>query len=141
MPVGVAKHINVQNVNGVGSFILQCKKITLRYCNWAGSSRGMRHFLEKDFKKFVEQNPKVEFVVVKDHGHPIISGEYVSGREKVICVRNLEPAKIEQKLKVLRDSSGAQLKPYRGNPVKSINESVRGIWSPLHVEKPYRHQV
>lgn len=141
MPAGIAKNISPQNLNGLGSFILQCKKITLRYCNWGGSSRGMRRFLENDLKKYVEKNPKLEFVIVKEHGHPILRGEYTNGKEKVICVRNMEPSKIEQKLNVLRDSSGAQLKPYRGNPVKSVNESVRGIWSPFHVEKPYRYKV
>ena len=28
--------------NGVGAFILQCKKMDLHYCDWAGSSRGMK---------------------------------------------------------------------------------------------------
>lgn len=101
----------------------------------------MRKFLENEFKKHVEQNPKIEFVVVKDSGHPIIRGDYVNGREKVVCVRNMEPRQIAEKLRLIRDSSGAQLKPYKGNAVTSMNESVRGIWSPMHVEKEYRHRV
>jgi len=28
--------------NGVGAFILQCKKLDIHYCDWAGSSKGMK---------------------------------------------------------------------------------------------------
>ena len=27
--------------NGVGAFILPCKRLDFHYCDWAGSSRGM----------------------------------------------------------------------------------------------------
>lgn len=27
--------------NGVGAFILPCKRMDFHYCDWAGSSRGM----------------------------------------------------------------------------------------------------
>ena len=28
--------------NGLGAFILQCRKLDFHYCDWAGSSRGMK---------------------------------------------------------------------------------------------------
>ena len=28
--------------NGVGAFILQCKRLDFHYCDWAGSSKGMK---------------------------------------------------------------------------------------------------
>jgi hypothetical protein len=31
-----------QTQNGVGAFILQCKKMDFHFCDWAGSSRGMK---------------------------------------------------------------------------------------------------
>lgn len=31
--------------NGVGAFVFPCRKITLQFCNWGGSSEGMRKFL------------------------------------------------------------------------------------------------
>jgi hypothetical protein len=33
--------MNLQN--GVGAFILQCHKLSFHYCDWAGSSRGMKY--------------------------------------------------------------------------------------------------
>ena len=29
--------------NGVGAFVLQCKKMDFHYCDWAGSSKGMKY--------------------------------------------------------------------------------------------------
>jgi large subunit ribosomal protein L43 len=94
----------------------------------------------EDLKKIAQENPKIEFEVLKQSGHPILRGEYVNGNEKVICVRNYEHSKITDKIKLLADSSGAKLKHYT-KPVNSHNPSVRGIWSPLHVEEQYRYKI
>jgi len=69
----------------------------------------------------------------RPHKHPIIRGTYINGREKVICVRNLEHNQILQKAELLRNSSGLRLKKLK-KPVQSLNESVRGIFSPFHGE-------
>lgn len=130
-----------KTLNGVGSFIQPCKKITLRYCNWGGSSKGMREFVRTgEFAKFAEKYPKVQFELRREPGHPVVKGDFINGRDKVICVRNMEPQKIKQKLTVLRDSSGERLK-YYNKGVESVNESVRGIWSPFHVDPKYRFKI
>ena len=63
--------------------------------------------------------------------HPVVKGTYINGREKAVCVRNMEKEQILQKAELLRDSDGAKLKRVN-KPVASLNESVRGIWSPYH---------
>ena len=55
----------------------------------------------------------------------------MNGRLKAICVRNLEKEQVLQKAVVLRDASGERLRKVT-KPVKSVNESVRGIWDPFH---------
>ncbi|KAL3964756.1 hypothetical protein ACCO45_001760 [Purpureocillium lilacinum] len=97
--------------NGVGAFILQCKKMDLHYCDWAGSSRGMNGFIKSLLPKFAAANPQVEFAP--------------------ICVRNLSPYEILQKVELLRDASGEKLKR-TNKAVTSVKPSVRGIWSPYH---------
>lgn len=63
----------------------------------------------------------------------MVKGSYINGREKAICVRNLEMQQILKKADLLRDASGEKLKKVKGGRVvESLNESVRGIWSPLH---------
>jgi large subunit ribosomal protein L43 len=58
-------------------------------------------------------------------------GHYINGRHKAICVKNLQKEQILEKAILLRDASGEVAKRVT-KPVKSINESVRGIWSPYH---------
>ncbi|GAB1206430.1 thioredoxin-like protein [Aspergillus pseudonomiae] len=118
--------------NGVGAFILQCKRLDFHYCDWAGSSRGMVAFLKNTLPSFAKANPQIEIrVSPRPHKHPVIKGHYINGREKAVCVRNLEPEQIFQKANLLKEASGEKLKRTK-KPVTSINESVRGIWSPYH---------
>ncbi|KAJ2960458.1 hypothetical protein NQZ79_g4191 [Umbelopsis isabellina] len=119
--------------NGVGTYILQCRKMVFNYCeNW-GSNKGMIQYLKKDLVEFAKANPQIEIVVEpRPAHHPIIRGEYLNGRDKVICVRNMENSEIKRKVQLLRDSSGSKLKNLTKKPVISTTESVRGIWSPFH---------
>lgn len=64
----------------------------------------------------------------------MLKGKYICGKEKAICVRNMEPTEILEKALLLRSASGEKLKRV-SKPVKSLNESVRGIWDPFHEEK------
>lgn len=43
----------------------------------------------------------------------------------------MEAASILKKAELLRDASGEKVKRVN-KPVKSVSESVRGIWSPYH---------
>jgi len=82
--------------------------------------------------QFAKQNPGVELrISPRPNRHPVIIGQYMNGREKAICVRNLEMNQIMQKVLLLRNASGQKLKKVN-KPVKSLNESVRGIWDPFH---------
>lgn len=89
-------------------------------------------FLTQTLPAFARENPQIEIRVSPRHQrHPVIKGQYINGREKSICVRNLEPEDILQKAMILKDASGDKLKRTK-KPITSLNESVRGIWSPYH---------
>jgi large subunit ribosomal protein L43 len=129
--------------------VLQCKRLDFHYCDWAGSSKGMKYvhlmtlfhtyltippssFLRHALPKFAAANPQIEMTVSpRPRKHPVIIGHYINGREKAICVRNLQKEQILEKAQLLRDASGEKQKRVT-KPVKSINESVRGVWSPYH---------
>lgn len=144
--------------NGVGAFILQCKKLDFHYCDWAGSSKGMKYvarsasrkiktqrgkdginsnvnhsgFIKSLLPKVAASTPQVEFAVSPRPGrHPVIIGHYINGRTKPICVRNLTPYEILQKVELLRDASGNKNRRTT-KAVVSTKPSVRGIWSPYH---------
>ncbi|KAK0264223.1 39S ribosomal protein L51, mitochondrial [Friedmanniomyces endolithicus] len=131
MPLQALRTV-AKSQNGVGAFILQCKRIDFHYCDWAGSSRGMNAFLKHQLPAFAAQNPSIEISVSPRPGrHPVIKGQYINGREKAICVRNMEATEVTKKAELLKTASGEKLRRDR-KPVKSFNESVRGVWSPFH---------
>ncbi|KAL8783759.1 MAG: hypothetical protein Q9195_009286 [Heterodermia aff. obscurata] len=120
--------------NGVGAFILQCKRLDFHYCDWAGSSRGMNQFLTHLLPTLASTSPSIEIhVSPRPSHHPVIRGHYINGREKAICVKNLEMQQVLKKAELLRDASGEKLRRVKGGKaVGSLNEGVRGIWSPMH---------
>ncbi|KAF2733614.1 hypothetical protein EJ04DRAFT_544074 [Polyplosphaeria fusca] len=118
--------------NGVGAFILQCRRLDFHYCDWAGSSRGMNAFIRSSLSNFAKANPQIEIrVSPRPHNHPTIVGHYINGRQVELDVRNLDKAGIREKAWFLRNTSGEKEKRTT-KPVTSLNESVRGIWSPFH---------
>jgi large subunit ribosomal protein L43 len=91
-----------------------------------------RTFLKEQLPDFARANPQIEFrVAPRPNQHPVIKGHYVNGGIKAVCVRNFEPKDIMDKVEYFKQSSGEKLKKQR-KPVTSVNESVRGIWSPYH---------
>lgn len=121
--------------NGVGAFILQCKRLDFHYCDWAGSSRGMNKLLASPQLplQITTKYPATEFrISPRPRKHPVLKAHYINGNIKAICVRNLEPEQIIQKAELLLQNSGTKNKKIRGKNVVSTNESVRGIWSPMH---------
>ncbi|ODV95308.1 hypothetical protein PACTADRAFT_80723 [Pachysolen tannophilus NRRL Y-2460] len=139
MPVKALSKVSIAR-NGIGAFVLPCRRITLQYCNWGGSSQGMRDFLTQRLSKIAQQYPEIEFKVVRKSGHPILRGDYSNDKDKVVCVRNFNIDVVENKLKLLVNSTGSQLKKHKQN-VESLNESVRGIWSPLHAHAESRYKI
>ncbi|KAH8157274.1 hypothetical protein CIB48_g10973 [Xylaria polymorpha] len=110
--------------NGVGAFILQCKKMDIHYCNHA--------FIKSQLSKFATLNPQIEFAVSpRPRKHPVLIGHYINGKQKSICVKNMDSLQVLKKAELLRDASGDKIKRVN-KPITSINPSVRGVWSPYH---------
>ncbi|KAI0166592.1 thioredoxin-like protein [Xylariaceae sp. FL1272] len=129
-----ALHKLSEGQNGVGAFILQCKKMDVHYCDYSGSSRGMNAFIKSQLSKFASKNPQIEFAVSpRPRKHPVLIGHYINGNTKSICVKNMDSLQILKKVELLRDASGDKVKRVN-KPITSINESVRGVWSPYHGE-------
>ena len=63
--------------------------------------------------------------------HPVLVGHYINGGQKSVCVKNMDSLQILKKAELLRDDSGEKVRR-TNKPVTSINESVRGMWSPYH---------
>ena len=78
-------------------------------------------------------HPSVEFrISPKPHKHPVLRAFYINGREKAICVRNMEKEQVLKKAELLLQNSGLRNRRIGSKKVLSTNENVRGIWSPMH---------
>lgn len=94
----------------------------------------MNAFLRNTLPAFARNHPQIEIhVSPRPRKHPVVRGHYINGREKAICVRNLQKEHILGKVELLRDANGEMLKRVT-KPVASLRESVRGIWSPFHAK-------
>jgi len=69
---------------------------------------------------------------------PLIRGFYVNGRTKEVCLKEMSQSEVLDRIQLVLDSSGAKIKPLKGHPVQSTTPSVRGIWSGMHVEEPFK---
>lgn len=142
MPVKAIPKVSIAR-NGVGSFVKPCYKVTVQYCNWGGSSQGVRDLLthhKKNLHKIATENKDTMFEVIKRNGHPQLVFHYNNGALNAVDVRNHSVDQVTKTVWEHIQKSGAA--PFKFNQkVMSNNESVRGIWSPLHVNKANRHRI
>jgi len=123
------------SLNGASAtYIPPILSLSLHYCDWAGSSRGMNSFLRSaHLPQLTSSHPHVEFKISPRPGkHPVLKAQYVNGREKAVCVRNLRVEEIRQKVEGLLGNDGKKNRRLGARKVVAANESVRGVWSPMH---------
>lgn len=127
--------------NGLGTYVKPCHKITIQYCNWGGSSRGIRELLTKgSINNFALNNSGIFIEVLKKSGHPVLKFNYNNDAEQVVDIKNKSFSEINTLLNDYSQRTGKDLKKFN-HKVVSENESVRGIWSPLHEHKGYRFKI
>lgn len=63
--------------NGLGRYIGQLQRITIKFCKNHGSSKGVRDFIENDLVNFAKENPGVViYVKPRRHRSPVLVGEF-----------------------------------------------------------------
>ncbi|KAI9847021.1 MAG: 39S ribosomal protein L51, mitochondrial [Sclerophora amabilis] len=110
----------------------------------------MKQFLTSPLlRTLAAAHPSIELTISpRPNRHPVIKATYVNGREKAICVRNMEKEQVLQKAELLgQQASGDKLSRRAGRKVVDSSvgggkegRSVRGIWSPYH-QLPERSTV
>ncbi|WLF79225.1 39S ribosomal protein L51, mitochondrial [Lodderomyces elongisporus] len=142
MPVKAIPKLSIAR-NGVGAYVQPCSKVVLQYCNWGGSSNGLRQLLTSGkLNHLAKEKPHTVFEIKRNPGHPKLVFHYNNAKQTVseIEVKNLNEGQILNKISEYIQRSGNEL--FKNNhKVVSQNESVRGIWSPLHVPKDHRYKI
>ncbi|CAK4660049.1 hypothetical protein LEN26_001986 [Aphanomyces euteiches] len=111
--------------------VWQLQKLTIRYCQYGGSSRNVRDMLKDPrFLNFVSENPQVEFATqIKGNKHPVLIGEYITNETKVCDVKNQDIKFVLKQMQRLRDTSGRKMTKINA-PVVSKRPTIQGIWQP-----------
>ncbi|WVR07623.1 hypothetical protein IAU60_004665 [Kwoniella sp. DSM 27419] len=123
-------------VPGYQHFVTPLRKLIFDYDAESPFQSGIRSFIRKPLLTLARENPDVEFVVrrMKRGKAAVLRGHYVNGRDKVICVNKLEMDGVHNKVNILLNSSGAQIKSLKNLTLEAAPaaESARGVWSALH---------
>eukprot|EP00252_Welwitschia_mirabilis_P010999 TRINITY_DN2474_c0_g1_i1.p1 TRINITY_DN2474_c0_g1~~TRINITY_DN2474_c0_g1_i1.p1 ORF type:complete len:136 (-),score=16.14 TRINITY_DN2474_c0_g1_i1:191-598(-) len=108
--------------------IWQLHKLVVTWCNWGGSSRGVREFVKTHLPAFRQHNPQAEIkTALKPGRHPLLIGFYRDNKVQRVDVRNMDPDEILEKAISLRNSLGntpARLKHRHFTK----HPSVQGTW-------------
>ena len=63
--------------NGLGRFIPQLMRITIKFCKESPKSQGVREFIEKDIVEFAKKNPGTAvYLKPRRHRAPVVVAEY-----------------------------------------------------------------
>ncbi|OQR84218.1 hypothetical protein ACHHYP_13716 [Achlya hypogyna] len=111
--------------------VWQLEKLTIRYCQYGGSSRYVREMLKDPrFLNFVAENPQVTFSTeLKGNRHPVLIGDYITKEQKVCDVKNQEIPFVMKMIQRMRDTSGRKMTKVNA-PVISKRPTIQGIWQP-----------
>lgn len=140
MPVKGIPKVSISR-NGLGAFVLPCHRVKIQYCNWGGSSTGVRHLLSSGtLNKIATEKPGIFFEVVKKAGPPKLTFHYSPDKTRDVDVRNMDLKLLIKTVNEYSQASGNPLFKWN-HKVISDNESVRGVWSPLHLPKDARHRI
>lgn len=110
--------------------VKQLKELTIRYSDYDGSSKGIREWMRHNLVKFATGNPdcliKTE---VRRNKHPVFTGTYVNGNSKTVCIKNMEPERVDEFAMFIRNQIGYKMTGKYKKPVfYTENASIQGEW-------------
>ncbi|KAE8742680.1 hypothetical protein FOCC_FOCC011809 [Frankliniella occidentalis] len=122
--------------NGVGRFMCQLKRVTLKFCKERGDSRGMRDFLEHDLVDFATKHPSVVvYVKPRRHRSSVIKGEYCNGKDFWISAHKMNREEIQKWLHLATTQNDGEEFRLR-KMMHTDNPSIQGPWTPFTHRDP-----
>jgi large subunit ribosomal protein L43 len=108
----------------------QLKNIRLYFCDFGGSSTGVRDFLKsEELVNFVTKNEslKVE-VYLKRGNHPYMSSTYINGYVKDQPLRNMQGEEVMDEFVKFNNAIGRKALLHNSIKVVGNKKSIQGMW-------------
>eukprot|EP00962_Isochrysis_galbana_P020622 scaffold6021_cov117-Isochrysis_galbana.AAC.19 len=107
--------------------VWQMRKLLIKYCDYGGSSAGVRDWIQTQLIPFGKANPHLEIIASRSPGrHPHVQARYLADGDKSLSLKNLSYKQVSMRIQFLRDARPVRLskwdKPFRTTP------SVQGEW-------------
>lgn len=122
---------------GIGRYVCQLQRVTLKFCKTYGASLGIRQFLENDLVDYAKENPGVVvYVKPRRHRTPVIKAEYLNGETHWISVANYSREDIVQWMHLLKTQY------HNGSSLRLLKlwhtefPSIQGPWTPFTFKEP-----
>ena len=112
--------------------VFQLRKLSLFFCDFGGSSAGVREALaSQELNDFMQGNKHIDFnFIIKRNHHPFITGSYINGYLKDMPLRSLKEEEVMTTFNRLRNQLGRQSYTASGTRVYHPVKSVQGKWMP-----------
>ncbi|KAK6645152.1 hypothetical protein RUM43_001428 [Polyplax serrata] len=122
--------------NGLGRYVCQLQRVTIKFCKSNGGSRGVREFIENGLVDFAKENPNVViYMKPRRHRTPVFVAEYLNGRRKWMSVNNFTKEEVIRWLNLLKTQSG-QIQGRLSQQQNTQNPSIQGPWTPFMFRNP-----
>lgn len=115
----------------VSKGVPQLKSIRLYFCDFGGSSLGVRQALkETHLVSFMKENPhlKLELYMRRNH-HPYMSSTYINGYNKEQSLRNFTQTEVVEWLKKVNNEYGRRPLRHNSAKVQTERHSIQGVWN------------
>ncbi|CAO1419846.1 unnamed protein product [Diamesa hyperborea] len=123
--------------NGLGRFVGQLQRITMKFCKNNGSSKGMRDFVENGLLDFAKGNPGTAvYLKPRRHRTPVIVAEYLNGDRQWINCRNNTNEEISKWVNLLRLQSGDTSSIRYRKTWQTEQPTIQGVWTPFTSKNP-----
>ncbi|XP_059486122.1 large ribosomal subunit protein mL43 [Neocloeon triangulifer] len=116
--------------NGVGRYVGQLQRVTLKFCKNRGDSRGVRDFIERYLVDYAKNNPGVVvYVKPRRHRPPVLVSEFLNGERHELNCRDFDGFQVGQFLNLYTKICGRQ-ESRLTNSLYTSHPSIQGPWTP-----------
>jgi len=116
--------------NGVGRFIPQLARVTLKFCKGHGDSNGVRQFIQQDVVQWAKKNPStVVYLKPRRHRSPVLVAEFLNGERHWQSLHNYSCDEVGAWLDYYKTHSGREFMDQHKMHYTDY-ASIQGYWNP-----------